>query len=74
MADDPLAQLEVETQDFVGPTEELLALADRHAKGRLVSVAGRRLRPRRPAQFFDRHACLRPHAASEPAISRDRPG
>ena len=35
---DPLAQLEVETEDFVWLTEELLAIADRHAKGRLVSV------------------------------------
>jgi len=35
---DPLAQLEVETDDFVWLTEELLAIADRHAKGRLVSV------------------------------------
>ena len=37
-AADPLAQLEVETEDFVWLTEELLAIADRHAKGRLVSV------------------------------------
>jgi acetoin utilization deacetylase AcuC-like enzyme len=35
---DPLAQLEVETEDFVWLTEELLAIADRHARGRLVSV------------------------------------
>ena len=35
---DPLAQLEVETEDFVWLTEELLAIADRHAGGRLVSV------------------------------------
>jgi acetoin utilization deacetylase AcuC-like enzyme len=35
---DPLAQLDVETEDFVWLTEELLAIADRHAKGRLVSV------------------------------------
>ena len=35
---DPLAQLEVETEDFVWLTEELLAVADRHAEGRLVSV------------------------------------
>jgi acetoin utilization deacetylase AcuC-like enzyme len=35
---DPLAQLEVETEDFVWLTEELLALAARHAQGRLVSV------------------------------------
>lgn len=37
-AADPLAQLEVETEDFVWLTEEFLAIADRHAKGRLVSV------------------------------------
>lgn len=35
---DPLAQLDVETEDFVWLTEELLAIADRHARGRLVSV------------------------------------
>jgi acetoin utilization deacetylase AcuC-like enzyme len=35
---DPLAQLSVETADFVWLTEELLAIADRHAAGRLVSV------------------------------------
>jgi acetoin utilization deacetylase AcuC-like enzyme len=35
---DPLAQLEVETEDFVWLTEELLAVAGRHADGRLVSV------------------------------------
>ena len=35
---DPLAQLEVETEDFVWLTEELLAIAARHAQGRLVSV------------------------------------
>lgn len=35
---DPLAQLEVETADFVWLTEELLAIAGRHAAGRLVSV------------------------------------
>jgi acetoin utilization deacetylase AcuC-like enzyme len=35
---DPLAQLEVETDDFVWLTEELLAIAGRHAEGRLVSV------------------------------------
>lgn len=37
-AADPLAQLEVETADFVWLTEEFLAIADRHAGGRLVSV------------------------------------
>jgi len=35
---DPLAGLNVETADFVWLTEELLAIADRHAGGRLVSV------------------------------------
>ena len=35
---DPLAQLDVETEDFVWLTEELLTIADRHAGGRLVSV------------------------------------
>ncbi len=37
-AADPLAQLEVETEDFVWLTEELLAIADRRARGRLVSI------------------------------------
>lgn len=37
-AADPLAQLEVETEDFVWLTEEFLVIADRHAKGRVVSV------------------------------------
>jgi acetoin utilization deacetylase AcuC-like enzyme len=35
---DPLAQLDVETGDFVWLTEELLAIADRHAGGRVVSA------------------------------------
>jgi len=35
---DPLAQLDVETEDFVWLTEQLLAIADRHAAGRVVSV------------------------------------
>ena len=35
---DPLAQLDVETEDFIWLTEELLAIAGRHAGGRLVSV------------------------------------
>ncbi|MBU8872539.1 histone deacetylase family protein [Reyranella sp. MMS21-HV4-11] len=35
---DPLAQLDVETEDFVWLTEELLSIAGRHAGGRLVSV------------------------------------
>ena len=35
---DPLAQLNVETDDFVWLTGELLAIADRHAGGRLVSA------------------------------------
>ena len=37
-AADPLAQLEVETEDFAWLTGKLLAIADRHAEGRLVSV------------------------------------
>ena len=37
-AADPLAQLEVETEDFIWLTEEFLAIADRHSKGRVVSV------------------------------------
>lgn len=36
--DDPLAGLNVETADFVWLTEELLAIAARHAEGRLVSA------------------------------------
>ncbi len=35
---DPLAQLNIETEDFVWLTEELLAIAGRHAGGRLVSA------------------------------------
>lgn len=35
---DPLAQLDVETEDFVWLTEELLAIAGKHSGGRLVSV------------------------------------
>ncbi len=35
---DPLAQLRLETADFAWITDELLALADRHTGGRLVSV------------------------------------
>ncbi len=35
---DPLAQLDVETEDYVWLTEELLAIARRHAKGRVISV------------------------------------
>jgi acetoin utilization deacetylase AcuC-like enzyme len=35
---DPLAQLSLETEDFAWITRELLAIADRHAKGRLVSA------------------------------------
>ncbi|MBV8191884.1 MAG: histone deacetylase family protein [Alphaproteobacteria bacterium] len=35
---DPLAQLELETEDFDWITQELLAIAHRHAQGRLVSV------------------------------------
>jgi acetoin utilization deacetylase AcuC-like enzyme len=35
---DPLAQLNLETADFAWITRELLAIADRHADGRLVSA------------------------------------
>ena len=35
---DPLAELRVETEDFAWLTDQLLAVADRHAAGRLVSV------------------------------------
>jgi acetoin utilization deacetylase AcuC-like enzyme len=35
---DPLAQLELKTEDFRWITEELLAIADKHAMGRLVSA------------------------------------
>ena len=35
---DPLAQLSLETEDFEWISEELLAIADRHAGGRLVSA------------------------------------
>lgn len=35
---DPLAQLNVETADFAWLTDELLAIADRHAEGRIVSA------------------------------------
>jgi acetoin utilization deacetylase AcuC-like enzyme len=35
---DPLAQLRLETADFRWVTEELLAIADRHARGRIVSA------------------------------------
>jgi acetoin utilization deacetylase AcuC-like enzyme len=35
---DPLAQLSLETEDFAWISRELLAIADRHAKGRLVSA------------------------------------
>jgi hypothetical protein len=52
---DPLAQLEVETEDFVWLTEELLAVADRHAEGRLVSVLEGGWRPRRAGRI-GRHA------------------
>ncbi len=36
--DDPLAQLRLETEDFAWITRELVALADRHCGGRVVSV------------------------------------
>jgi acetoin utilization deacetylase AcuC-like enzyme len=35
---DPLAQLNLETEDFAWITRELLDIADRHAQGRLVSA------------------------------------
>lgn len=35
---DPLAQLNLETEDFAWVTRELLAVADRHADGRIVSA------------------------------------
>jgi acetoin utilization deacetylase AcuC-like enzyme len=37
-AADPLAGLEVETEDFVWLTQEFLAIADQYAQGRVVSV------------------------------------
>jgi acetoin utilization deacetylase AcuC-like enzyme len=36
--DDPLAQLRLETEDFAWITRELVAVADRHCGGRVVSV------------------------------------
>jgi acetoin utilization deacetylase AcuC-like enzyme len=36
--DDPLAQLRVETADFAWITEQLVAVADRHCGGRIISV------------------------------------
>jgi acetoin utilization deacetylase AcuC-like enzyme len=35
---DPLAQLNLETADFAWITGELLAIADRHANGRVISA------------------------------------
>ena len=35
---DPLAQLNLETEDFAWITRELLAIADRHSGGRVVSA------------------------------------
>ena len=35
---DPLAELRVETEDFAWLTDRLLAVADRHAQGRIVSL------------------------------------
>jgi acetoin utilization deacetylase AcuC-like enzyme len=37
-ADDPLAQLELTEDDYAWVTEKLMAIADRHAKGRVVSA------------------------------------
>ena len=36
--DDPLAELRLQTEDFAWITEQLVAVADRHCGGRLVSV------------------------------------
>lgn len=36
--DDPLAQLRVETGDYAWLTDQLVALADRHCRGRVVSM------------------------------------
>ncbi len=35
---DPIGSLGLETEDFVGMTEEIMAVADTHAEGRLISV------------------------------------
>ena len=35
---DPLAELRLDTEDFGWMTDQLLAVADTHCKGRLVSV------------------------------------
>lgn len=35
---DPLAQLQLETDDYVWITQELVAIADRHAQGRIISL------------------------------------
>ncbi|MEO5629185.1 MAG: histone deacetylase family protein, partial [Thermomonas sp.] len=35
---DPLAQLQLETDDFAWITEQLVALANRHCGGRIVST------------------------------------
>ena len=35
---DPLAQLQLETEDFTWISDQLLAIAQQHAKGRLVSA------------------------------------
>ena len=35
---DPLAQLELETEDFAWITRELMGVAERHAEGRVVSL------------------------------------
>ena len=37
-ASDPLANLEMQDDDYAWVTRELIALADRHAGGRLVST------------------------------------
>ncbi len=48
---DPLAQLDVETEDFVWLTEELLAIAGRHARGPARLRAGGRVRSGRPRRI-----------------------
>ena len=35
---DPLAQLQLEAEDYAWVTGELVAIADRHAQGRVVSL------------------------------------
>ena len=60
-AADPLAGLEVETEDFIWLTEEFLAIAGRHAQGPRRVGPRRRLRPRRAGRI-GRHARADPDA------------